>query len=59
LAIAIEFNDDKYVSEVAEKCKDKGLILSTSNNKIITIFPALNIDIKTTEKGLRILQNCV
>jgi adenosylmethionine-8-amino-7-oxononanoate aminotransferase len=58
LAIAVDVKDKDYASTVKEKCLKKGLLLSVQENYLV-MFPALNIDKKTIEKGLKILEECI
>lgn len=60
LAIAIEFEDRNltYTAEIIKQCRDKGLLLTDEASHILTLFPALTIDKKTAEEGLRILASC-
>lgn len=59
LAIGVEFEHDGYVNEIAAKAQKNGLLFSTLNNKIFTLFPALNIDNKVAKKGLNILEKII
>jgi acetylornithine/succinyldiaminopimelate/putrescine aminotransferase len=58
LAIAVEFRKSGYAETVAEKCRKKGLLLASLDDTTLALFPALNIDRKTAQKGLDILQAC-
>jgi adenosylmethionine-8-amino-7-oxononanoate aminotransferase len=57
LAIALEFEDGKEAEEIASRCRENGLLLTTSDNAL-TMFPPLNIDHAVALEGLRILQKC-
>lgn len=62
LAIGIEFEQTGYATEIVTKTQEAGVLfsqLSQLDSKIIVIFPALNIDRKTSEKGLDILEKCL
>lgn len=55
LAIAVEFDDSDYAEEIASRCEENGLLLTSSDNAI-TMFPPLNIERKLVEEGLKILE---
>lgn len=59
LAIALEFTDSQYVTDLVKHCMENGLLILDLNTTQITLFPALTIDEKTAKKGLDILENCV
>lgn len=54
LAIGLESQKEGYLKEVVSKCLDDGLITSELGSKILTLFPALNIDTETAKEGLKI-----
>lgn len=56
LAIGVEFRKEGYATELMDNCQDKGLLFSELGPYIFTLFPALNIDRKTAEEGLDILE---
>jgi 4-aminobutyrate aminotransferase-like enzyme len=58
LAIAVEFDDSDYADEMASRCEENGLLLTSSDNAI-TMFPPLNVERKLVEEGLKILERCV
>ncbi|MGQ0829437.1 MAG: class-III pyridoxal-phosphate-dependent aminotransferase [Bacteroidota bacterium] len=58
LAIAINLGDTEYADKIKKKCLEKGLILTTSDDKIL-MFPALNIEKEVAKKGLDILEQCI
>jgi acetylornithine/succinyldiaminopimelate/putrescine aminotransferase len=57
LAIGIDFGDEKYVSRLAVRCRDEGLLVSAEGNTLLLI-PALDIDERTARAGLDILERC-
>lgn len=57
LAIAVEFDDSDYADEMASRCEENGLLLTSSDNAI-TMFPPLNIERRLVEEGLKILERC-
>lgn len=57
LAIAVEMQSE-YASRIQDKCKKKGLLLGADENGL-TLFPSLNIEEKTAQKGLDILEMCL
>ena len=59
LAIGVEFEKEGYVIEVMKKAMSNGLLFSTLNRKIITLFPALTINKKVVDEGLKILEKSV
>lgn len=59
LAIGVEFNQSNYALQVINKCQTKGLLFSGLGNKVFTLFPALNVDIKIAKTGLDILEKCI
>lgn len=59
LAIGVEFKTPGYAAEITEKCQSKGLLFSTLGERMFTLFPALNIDMKTAKSGLDILEQCL
>lgn len=59
LAIGVEFEYDGYANEIVAKAKKKGVLFSSLNNKVFTLFPALNIDHETARKGLDIVERCL
>jgi adenosylmethionine-8-amino-7-oxononanoate aminotransferase len=58
LAIGLDFGDEDYANKVGERCRKKGLLVSPEGETVLLI-PALNIDLKTAQKGLDILERCV
>lgn len=59
LTIGIEFNRIGYGSKIIETCLSKGLLIANAGATNIVIYPALNMDMKTAEKGLDILESCL
>jgi acetylornithine/succinyldiaminopimelate/putrescine aminotransferase len=57
LAIALEFADEDYVSQLHTRSRERGLLCS-SDGSILLLLPALNIPGETARKGLDILQRC-
>lgn len=58
LAIGVDAGDADYVSKVSEKCRRKGLLVTTES-AALTLFPPLNIDRATAREGLDILERCL
>ena len=56
LAIGVEFEHAGYAQKITAKAQKNGLLFSPLNNKMFTIFPALNIDKNVAKKGLDILE---
>lgn len=59
LAIGVEFKHTNYANDIVAKAQKKGVLFSALNNKIFTLFPALNINQKTATKGLNIIERCL
>lgn len=59
LAIAVEFKEAGYASEIVSRSLSNKLLMSTLTPFIFTIFPPLTIDKNTVEKGLDILEKCL
>jgi len=57
LAIGLEFEDEDYVDELRERCRNEGLIINATEG-VVTLFPALDIDERTAQAGLDILERC-
>ncbi|MDD3102217.1 MAG: aspartate aminotransferase family protein [Patescibacteria group bacterium] len=56
LAIGVEFKKPNYANQIVAQSQKNGVLFSSLGNTIFTLFPALNIDRKTAEKGLNILE---
>ena len=54
-AIGIELDDEDYVSEIGENCRDHGLLVSAEDD-VLMIFPALTITRQTAERGLDLFE---
>jgi acetylornithine/succinyldiaminopimelate/putrescine aminotransferase len=57
LAIALEFEDEDYVSQLHERSHARGLLCSGEGANLL-LLPALNITREAAKKGLDILQRC-
>lgn len=58
LAIGVELEDEAYASRVVERCRERGLLV-TSSSELLLLFPALTLDARTAKKGLDILEDAV
>lgn len=58
LAIGVEVAGEDYASAIGEKCRRHGLLISAEDD-VLMLFPALNIEPKTAERGLDILERCL
>ena len=58
LAIAVEFEDDDYGDQVAQRCLEEGLIVSGEGDALC-LFPALTVDEQTVTEGLNLLERCL
>ena len=56
LAIAIDTGSDEYASAIEERCRKKGLLVTSQGGGTILLLPALNIDQRTAKRGLDILE---
>ena len=57
LAVAIDFDDEKYTSQLYERVRDAGLLCS-SDDTFLLLLPPLNISRDVARRGLDILQRC-
>jgi acetylornithine/succinyldiaminopimelate/putrescine aminotransferase len=58
LAIGLNFEDDHYGDELAERCRKNGLLVAPQSGAVL-LLPALNIDRRTAARGLDILAQSV
>jgi acetylornithine/N-succinyldiaminopimelate aminotransferase len=58
MAIAADTGDEDAASEIAERCRKNGLLLTTSG-RAITMFPPLTLDHRTAKQGLDILERAL
>ena len=58
MAIAAETDDEDSASEIAERCRKKGLLVTTSG-AAITMCPPLSLDRRTAGQGLDILERAL
>jgi 4-aminobutyrate aminotransferase-like enzyme len=54
-AIGIEVESEDYATEVGERCRKNGLLVSAEDD-VLMLFPALTITRETAERGLDILE---
>lgn len=54
LAIGIEFDDEDYAGELQERCRERGLLLSSDGN-LAMLFPALTVDAETVAAALDVI----
>ena len=54
-AIGIEVKDEDYASEVADTCRQNGLLVSAEED-VLMLFPALTITRQTAQRGLDIFE---
>ena len=59
LAIGVEFEKKGYASQIVKRAMRKMLLFSDLGPYIFTLFPALNIDKKIADNGLKILEKCI
>jgi acetylornithine/succinyldiaminopimelate/putrescine aminotransferase len=58
LAVALHFRNPEYPASIVKRCLREGLLLESADG-VITMVPAINIDMKTAEAGLNILESCL
>jgi acetylornithine/succinyldiaminopimelate/putrescine aminotransferase len=58
LAIGVKFESEDYGSEIVEKAKENGLLLTEGENGF-TLFPALTINRQTIDEGISILKRVI
>jgi diaminobutyrate-2-oxoglutarate transaminase len=58
MAIAAETGDEDAASEIAERCRKNGLLVTTSGTAI-TMFPPLTLDRRTAKRGPDILESAL
>ena len=52
LAIGIEFGEEShYASQLGERCRKAGLLVSAEEENLLTMFPALTIDARRCGRG--------
>lgn len=56
LAVGVRFKTAEYARSVVSKARENGLVLSTSDNKTIVMFPALDISESEVSEGFEILR---
>jgi 4-aminobutyrate aminotransferase-like enzyme len=54
-AIGIEVEDEDYTPEVADACRENGLLVSAEED-VLMLFPALTITRQTAQRGLDIFE---
>lgn len=59
LAIGVEFKKDGYATTIVSRCRKNKLLFSDLGPNVFTLFPALNIDRETAEKGLNIIEKVI
>ena len=60
LAIGIEFGEEShYASQLGERCRQAGLLVSAEEDNLLTMFPALTIEGEAVREGLDILEGCL
>lgn len=59
LAIGVEFKKNGYATTIINRCRKNRLLFSDLGPNVFTLFPALNIDRETVEKGLNIIENSI
>src|SRR3954469_17851836 len=60
LAIGVEFREKShYASQLGERCRKAGLLVSAEEDNLLTMFPALTIEREVVREGLDILEQCL
>jgi acetylornithine/N-succinyldiaminopimelate aminotransferase len=58
LALGISVEDEGYASEIGERCRKNGLLISAEED-VLMLFPALTISRRTAARGLDIFEKCL
>ena len=58
LAIGIEVEDERYASQIGDRCRKGGLLVSAEED-VLMLFPALTITRETAERGLDIFEKSI
>ena len=56
MAVGIEFDRVGYANVIRDRCLNNGLLISCLEPKLITLFPALNIDLAILHQGLDLFE---
>ena len=60
LAIGVEFGDGSdYASKLGDRCREAGLLVSTEEDNLLTMFPPLTINREVARQGLDRLEDCL
>ena len=60
LAIGVEFGDGSdYAAKLGDRCREAGLLVSTEEDNLLTMFPPLTIDREVARRGLDLLEGCL
>ena len=58
MAIAVEIDDDDSAGEISDRCRSRGLLLTTAGNAL-TMFPPLTLDGRTAKQAMDILERAI
>src|SRR6186713_2216008 len=58
LAIGIDVGDEDYADAIQDKCRRKGLLVSTEGSTVL-LLPSLSVDKRTAARGLDILARSI
>lgn len=59
MGLMIGILTDKNAGDVAKECLKKGLLVLTAHNNKVRLLPALNIEIKDIDEGIKILKEVI
>jgi 4-aminobutyrate aminotransferase-like enzyme len=59
LAIGVEFENDEYATAIADRARERGLLISEESGELFTLFPPLNVAREVAAEGLDILSRCL
>ena len=52
LAIGVEFGEEShYASQLGDRCREAGLLVSAEEDNLLTMFPALTIEREVVRRG--------
>lgn len=60
LAIGMEFGDGSdYAAKLGDRCREAGLLVSSEEDNLLTLFPPLTIEREVARHGLDLLEGCL
>lgn len=58
LAIGLDLASGNHAARIAEKARERGLLLSDLNEESLAMFPTLNLEMAVARRGLDIFEEC-